>query len=103
FDYAIGHRYRGSAPLSFRRMSRVAEPIGWIQVLVSFVIAVYYAAILAWAACYAWFSIDERWGEPYEETASFFSEGFLRAGRGFGLAFVPGITLVLVAVWLITL
>ena len=103
FDYAIGHRYRGSAPLSFRRMSRVAEPIGWIQVLVSFVIAVYYAAILAWAACYAWFSIDERWGETYEETASFFSEDFLRAGSGFGLDFVPGITIVLVAVWLITL
>lgn len=40
FDYAIGHRFRGSAPLSFRRMNRFAEPIGWIQVLVSFVIAV---------------------------------------------------------------
>ena len=39
FDYAIGHRYRGSAPLSFRRISRYAEPIGWIQVLVAFVIA----------------------------------------------------------------
>lgn len=67
FDYAIGHRYRGSAPLSFRRISKFAEPIGWIQVLVAFVIAIYYAVILAWAACYAWFSVDQRWGETYEE------------------------------------
>lgn len=103
FDYAIGHRFRGSAPLSFRRMNRFAEPIGWIQVLVSFVIAVYYAVILAWAACYAWFSVDGRWGETYEETATFFSEDFLRAGSGFGLDFVPLITGVLVVVWLFTL
>lgn len=103
FDYAIGHRFRGSAPLSFRRMNRFAEPIGWIQVLVSFVIAVYYAVIIGWAACYAWFSIDERWGETYEESATFFSEDFLNAGSGFGVAFVPAIAIVLVAVWIITL
>ena len=103
FDYAIGHKFRGSAPLSFRRMNRFTEPIGWIQVLVSFVIAVYYAAILAWAACYAWFSVDERWGETYEETSTFFAEDFLRAGSGFGLDFVPLITIVLVVVWVITL
>ncbi|MDV8000796.1 sodium-dependent transporter [Rhodococcus sp. IEGM 1408] len=103
FDYSIGHRFRGSAPLSFRRMHRFAEPIGWIQVLVSFVIAVYYAVILAWAACYAWFSVDQRWGETYEETATFFSEDFLRAGSGFGLDFIPLITIILVAVWVITL
>ena len=103
FDYAIGHKFRGSAPLSFRRMNRFAEPIGWIQVLVSFVIAVYYAAILAWAACYAWFSVDERWGETYEETSTFFAEDFLQAGSGFGLDFVPLITIVLVVVWVVTL
>src|SRR5690606_16141257 len=27
-DYAIGHRFRGSAPLAFRRMHRAAEPLG---------------------------------------------------------------------------
>lgn len=103
FDYAIGHKFRGSAPLSFRRINRFAEPIGWIQVLVAFVIAIYYAVILAWAACYAWFSVDQRWGETYEETAGFFTEDFLMVGSGFGLDFVPLITIVLVAVWIITL
>src|SRR5699024_5432250 len=103
FDYAIGHRYRGSAPLSFRRISRYAEPIGWIQVLVAFVIAIYYAAILAWAACYTWLSLDRRWGETYEKTAGFFSEDLLRAGSGFGLDFVPLSTVVQVVVWVLTL
>lgn len=103
FDYSIGHRFRGSAPLSFRRMNRFAEPIGWIQVLVSFVIAVYYAVILAWAASYAWFSLDERWGSTYDETATFFTEDFLRAGSGFALDFVPMITVILVVVWVVTL
>lgn len=103
FDYAIGHRYRGSAPLSFRRISKFAEPIGWIQVLVAFVIAIYYGVILAWAACYAWFSLDQRWGETYEETATFFTEDFLQAGSGFGIDFVPLITIVLVVVWALTL
>ena len=27
-DYAIGHRYRGSAPLAFRRISRYFETFG---------------------------------------------------------------------------
>ena len=51
-DYAIGHRFRGSAPLAFRRMHRAAEPLGWWQVLICVVIAAYYAVIIAWAAMY---------------------------------------------------
>ena len=32
-DYGIGHRYRGSAPLSFRRLGgSAAETFGWWQV-----------------------------------------------------------------------
>ena len=79
-DYSIGHRYRGSAPLSFRRMRRWAEPVGWFQVFICLIIAIYYAVIIAWAACYAWFSLSEAWGSGYEESASFFAETFLQAG-----------------------
>ena len=28
-DYAVGHRYRGSPPLAFRRLDRRFETIGW--------------------------------------------------------------------------
>ena len=39
-DYALGHRYRGAAPLAFRRMKRWSEPLGWFQIVLSFVIAI---------------------------------------------------------------
>ncbi|MCT2008467.1 sodium-dependent transporter [Micrococcus lylae] len=66
FDYAIGHRFRGAPPLAFRRLHRGAEWIGWFQVFICFVIAVYYAAIIAWAIMYTWFSTDHAWGEDPE-------------------------------------
>ncbi len=62
-DYAIGHRWRGSAPLAWRRMKRWTEFVGWWQVLICIVIAVYYALIIAWAANYTIFSLDIRWGD----------------------------------------
>ncbi|MBD4567883.1 sodium-dependent transporter, partial [Xanthomonas citri pv. citri] len=52
FDYAIGHRFRGSAPLAFRRLSRWTEAVGWWQVLICVVIGIYYAAIIGWAIMY---------------------------------------------------
>lgn len=100
-DYGLGHRYRGSAPLSFRRANRWAEPLGWWQVAITFVIAVYYAAVIAWAANYVWFSLDQAWGEDPE---GFLFGTFLQAGDpGVGFDFVGGITLSLVLVWVITL
>ena len=48
--YAIGHRFRGSAPLALRRIAgRLGEGIGWFQVMICVFIAIYYTAVLAWA------------------------------------------------------
>ena len=66
FDYAIGHRHRGSAPLSFARLRRGTEGLGWWQVGICFLIAVYYAAVIAWALRYTLFSLDEAWGDDPE-------------------------------------
>ncbi|EOM78494.1 sodium-dependent transporter [Rhodococcus rhodnii] len=101
-DYAIGHRFRGSAPLSFRRMSRPAEAIGWWQVGICFVIAVYYAAIIAWALRYTLFSIGEEWGD---DPAGFFTSEFLQQDSDavFGFDFVPAIAWPLLIVWLATI
>lgn len=102
FDYAIGHRFRGSAPLAFRRMHRAAEPLGWWQVLICAIIAVYYAVIIAWAAMYTWFSARLAWGEGNEE--SFFFTDFLQMGdvtaNGVSTTFVPQVGIPLVVVWL---
>jgi NSS family neurotransmitter:Na+ symporter len=100
-DYGLGHRFRGSAPLSFRRASKRAEALGWWQVGICFVIAVYYAAVIAWAARYAFFSLDQSWGDDPE---GFLFGEYLQAGDpGIGLDFVPGVLVPLVLVWLAVL
>jgi NSS family neurotransmitter:Na+ symporter len=105
FDYAIGHRFRGSAPLAFRRMHRAAEPLGWWQVLICVVIAVYYAVIVAWAAMYTWFSAQLTWGAGNEE--SFFFVDFLKSADvaevGVSTDFVPGVGIPLIGVWVVVI
>lgn len=105
FDYAIGHRFRGSAPLAFRRMHRAAEPLGWWQVLICAIIAVYYAVIIAWAAMYTWFSARLAWGAGNEE--NFFFTDFLQMGdvsdSGVSTTFVPQVGIPLVVVWLVVI
>ena len=49
-DYAIDHRYRGSAPLAFRRLGRWFEPVGWWNVMTNVIICIYYAVIIGWSA-----------------------------------------------------
>ncbi|WP_194420538.1 sodium-dependent transporter [Microbacterium abyssi] len=104
FDYAIGHRFRGSAPLAFRRMHRAAEPLGWWQVLICVVISVYYAVIIAWAAMYTWFSAQLSWGAGNEN--DFFFGEFLQMGDvagGISLEFVPQVGIPLLVVWGVTI
>ncbi|VXB77910.1 Uncharacterized sodium-dependent transporter HI_0736 [Citricoccus sp. K5] len=102
FDYAIGHRFKGSPPLAFRRLSKWAESIGWWQVLICFVIGVYYAAIIAYAAMYTWFSFGERWGDDPE--AFFFGE-YLQVPERVAptLEFVPAVFWPMLVVWVILL
>ncbi len=100
-DYGLGHRFRGSAPLSFRRASKHAESLGWWQVGICFVIAVYYAAVIAWAARYTLFSLDKAWGSDPE---GFLFGDYLQAGDpGVSLDFVPGVLVPLVLVWIVVL
>lgn len=66
FEYAIGHKFRASAPLAFRRLSKRTEWIGWWNVMTCLVIGVYYAAILAWAGQYALYSVSKGWGDNPE-------------------------------------
>ena len=52
-EFTIGHKYRGSSPLSFFRLAgKKAEWIGWWGVIVAFVISTYYSVIIAWAIKY---------------------------------------------------
>ena len=100
FDYAIGHRFRGSAPLAFRRLNRWAEAIGWWQVLICVVIGIYYAAIIAWSIRYTGFSLTQEWGDDPE---GFFNGTYLQVADAPQPSFdiVPGVFWPMLAVWVI--
>ena len=102
-DFAIGHRHRGGAPLSFRRLNKHFETFGWWQVMVNVIIGVYYAVVLGWAAIYTYFSFAKTWGD---KPADFFIGEFLKAGdiaNGISFEFVGMVIGPLIAVWLISL
>lgn len=102
-DYAIGHRHRGGAPLSYRRFSKHFEAFGWWQVMVNVIIGLYYAVVLGWAATYTYFSFTMAWGgKPID----FFIGEFLKMGditQGVSLEFVGMVVGPLIAVWLVAL
>ena len=101
-DYAVGHKFRGSAPLAYRRLHRAAEPLGWWQVLVCFVIAAYYAVIVAWSLMYTIFSFTEAWGDDAE---GYFFGTFLNVSEvpGLGFNYVPSVFFPLLLIWIVVI
>lgn len=101
FTYALGHRTRSSAPLAYRTLGRIAEPIGWFKTGIAFVIGVYYAAIIAWAGCFMVFSLSQAWGDDAE---GFFMNDYLHIGDpGVSLDFVPGVLIPVILVWIVAI
>lgn len=101
-EFTMGHKYKGSAPLSFRRMNKKTESIGWWAVLVAFVISTYYSVIIAWAMSYSVFSFNLNWGE---DTGGFLMGEYLKRTVDPGEigSLVPGVLIPLILVWVITL
>ena len=96
-DYGLGHKFRGSAPLTFARLRRGTEFLGWWQVGICFMIAIYYAAVIAWALRYTFFSLDQQWGS---DPAGFFTGDFLKAGPiEISSDVVAGVLVPLLIVW----
>ena len=101
-EFTIGHKFRGSAPLSFFRMNKKMEWLGWWGVIVAFVISTYYAVIIAWAISYSYFAFNQSWGS---DTEAFLFNDYLKltVDPGQTGSIVPGVFLPLIAVWIITL
>ncbi len=101
-EFTMGHKYKGSAPLTYARMNKKAEWIGWWQVAVSFVISTYYAVIIAWAMSYSVFALNLKWGD--DPNGFLFGE-YLKLAEAPGQVggIVPGVFIPLVLVWIITL
>jgi NSS family neurotransmitter:Na+ symporter len=103
--FGLGHRFRGSAPMVFRRLHPKAEIIGWLQTGVAAFIGLYYAVILAWAGIYIFKSINKGWGD---DPTSYFQNDFLQADHAGGDSLFSGnivwpILIVMVIVWIITI
>src|SRR5690625_4098864 len=101
-EFTMGHKYRGSAPLTYRRMNKNTEGIGWWAVLVAFVISTYYSVIVAWAISYSFFSFNLAWGE---DTEGFLFGDYLKLADSPGMigSLVPGVFIPLIVVWIIVL
>lgn len=95
-DYAVGHKYRSAPPRAYKKMIKSAQFVGWWQTLVSFVIAIYYAAVVVWAGSYMLFSFGQKWGE---DTTNFFVSDFIHHTGDLSTQFVPQMFTGLVIVW----
>ncbi|MFS0882458.1 sodium-dependent transporter [Metabacillus niabensis] len=101
-EFALGHKYRGSSPVTFSKISKGKEWLGWWQLAIAFVISCYYPAIVAWASSYSIFSFKQTWGDDPE---GFLYNDYLKLAEtpgDFG-GLVPGVLIPIIIVWVITL
>lgn len=99
-DYALGHRFRGGAPLTFRRLHKKMEWLGWFQVIICLIIACYYAVIIAWSGAYMFYSLRQDWGSDPD---GFFNNTFLQSQSDLTMSFVPAVAIPLAVIWIITI
>ena len=101
-EFTIGHKYRGSSPLSLFRINKNAEWLGWWQVFISFIISTYYAVIIAWAIKYSIYSLNTQWGK---DTSGFLFGKVLQLAKKPGEigGLVPGVVVPLLIVWVVAL
>jgi len=98
-EFGVGHKMRGSAPMTFAKMDPHWEWLGWWMVtFVMFGIVLFYSVVIAWCLNYFVYAIDLGWGANPNH---FFFEEFLGKTSGpqeIGDIRSP-ILLALVAVW----
>lgn len=73
-EYTIGKNYRDGAPAALARINKKFEWLGWLQVGISFMILIYYFAIVVWTLCYVVYSFNQGWGA---DPTTFFVKDFL--------------------------
>ncbi|HHY0481093.1 sodium-dependent transporter [Vibrio parahaemolyticus] len=76
-EFSMGQKYRGSAPKTLAKIHSKFEWLGWFQVGVAAVIAVYYVAVIGWSISYFGMSFTQSWGT---DTNAFFFSEYLKLG-----------------------
>ncbi|WP_147820527.1 sodium-dependent transporter [Salidesulfovibrio onnuriiensis] len=78
-EFGLGHKFKGSAPKIFSTISSKMEWLGWFQVIVCFIIATYYVAVIGWSMQYFLLSFTQGWGAT---PSDFFFKDFLGLSSG---------------------
>ena len=77
-EFGLGHRMRGSAPLSFKKIGNSWELLGWWPIIfVMFGIELYYSVVIGWCVNYVVYSFNLVWGN---DPNTFFFTNFLNGG-----------------------
>ncbi|UTV28909.1 sodium-dependent transporter [Photobacterium atrarenae] len=76
-EFSLGHKLRGAAPRAFSKVGIKFEWLGWFQVFIATIIAVYYVAVIGWAISYLGHSFTQSWGT---DTNAFFFSEYLKLG-----------------------
>ncbi|RDY23505.1 sodium-dependent transporter [Romboutsia maritimum] len=103
-EYGIGHKFKGSTPLSLSRVNKKFEWLGWWPIISSAIILCYYSMILSWSVKYLTLSFNKGWGQ---DSDTFFYNDFLKLSESplhFGGIVWPilmGIALIWIINWFI--
>ncbi len=103
-EFALGHKFRASAPLAMRQIGRKFEWVGWWAVISAFIITTYYVVVLGWALVYFAKSFTLAWGS---DTKSYFFGNVLQLSdspwnfSGFATEVLVAVVLIWVINWLV--
>ena len=74
-EFSVGSKFKTSVPNIFKTLSGRWEWLGWWQLLVSFIISIYYVAIVGWSISYFVLAFTQGWGA---DPANFFFKTYLQ-------------------------
>jgi len=104
-EFGLGHRMRGSAPLSFRKIENRWEILGWWPTTYIIIgIELYYTVIIGYCVNYLFYSLSLAWGN---DPNTFFFKSFLNVSEGPwslgapNLAVIGGLAVVWFSMWVI--
>ncbi|MEM2716633.1 MAG: sodium-dependent transporter [Archaeoglobaceae archaeon] len=103
-EFALGHKFKASAPMAMRQIGRKFEWIGWWAVLSAFIITTYYVVVIGWALVYFTKSFTLAWGA---DTKSYFFGNVLQlsdspwAITGFAIEVLTAVVIIWLINWFV--
>lgn len=97
-EYALGYRFKSSVGKILYSIHNKLEPIGWVILVIIFLILSYYVCVIGWDLIYFVLSFSQGWGA---DPSTFFASGVLQASDGLEgiFSFVPWVLISVIVVW----